>query len=360
MTSRIEILLSFDHYILFGATSSVKNCIDFLNKRNKSIRYILDNDKKKEGNTLYGFEVKPPKNLDKEFSKNTLIIIASAYQLDIYNQLVDEFHIPKHNISPYIDEMMYNVYIGSSNISPQQKHRIHNLLQDLESKEYFNSLIKFRQTLDLEEIKLINHGEKQYIHYRMNYNKFKNSIIDIGAYDGDSLSVFSKYCPNIKEIFCIEPFLPNYINLLNNIKSNDNYKKAIPLQYAISNQDDIEVNFSNDMTPNSMAKIETIDNNRSDNLVLTKTIDSLFSSTKIDLIKMDIEGEELKALEGARNVISAQAPNLIISAYHSYEHIVDIVDMVSSFSDNYLLYCYHPPLAIYEIEYYFINKEYIK
>jgi len=256
--------------------------------------------------------------------------------------------------------MMYNVYIGSINISPQQERRICNLLQDLESKEYFNSLIKFRQTLDLEEIRLIGHDEKQYIHYRLNYNKFQNSIIDVGAYDGDSLSIFNKYCPNIKEIFCIEPFLPNYTKLINNISSNDNYNKAIPLQYAISNQDDREASFSNDMVVNSMAKIETVDSNRGNDFVLTKTIDSLFSTKKIDLIKMDIEGEELKALEGARDIIATQTPNLIISAYHSYEHIVDIVDMVFGFNDNYLLYCYHPPLAIYEIEYYFINREYIK
>jgi FkbM family methyltransferase len=53
--------------------------------------------------------------------------------------------------------------------------------------------------------------------------------------------------------------------------------------------------------------------------VQTRTLDSIATDLGldgIDYIKMDIEGAELEAIEGAREVLEKSCPDLVIAAYH--------------------------------------------
>lgn len=46
------------------------------------------------------------------------------------------------------------------------------------------------------------------------------------------------------------------------------------------------------------------------------TLDRLFDGTRVDFIKMDIEGEEYKALQGANGLLQNQNPRLAVCVYH--------------------------------------------
>jgi hypothetical protein len=61
-----------------------------------------------------------------------------------------------------------------------------------------------------------------------------------------------------------------------------------------------------------------------------ETFDSLPS-----FIKMDIEGAEIDALNGARKTIQRAQPILAICVYHKPDHLWSIPLLISTFSDNY-------------------------
>lgn len=73
----------------------------------------------------------------------------------------------------------------------------------------------------------------------------------------------------------------------------------------------------------------------------------------VTLIKMDIEGAELKALEGARNTIQQHKPKLYVCAYHRNEDMFTLPLMIKSLDENYRIYFrHHPYLPAWESNFY--------
>ena len=69
---------------------------------------------------------------------------------------------------------------------------------------------------------------------------------------------------------------------------------------------------------------------------------------------MDIEGSELKALEGAKELIQNLKPKLAISVYHNTEDIYMIPQLILKYNPEYKLYLRHYTLCEYDTVMYFV------
>jgi FkbM family methyltransferase len=78
--------------------------------------------------------------------------------------------------------------------------------------------------------------------------------------------------------------------------------------------------------------------------VETRSIDELVASGQIgrlDLLKLDIEGAELRALQGAAATIRQFRPRIAVSLYHSMDDMVQIPDWLRSLELGYRFYLGH-------------------
>lgn len=66
---------------------------------------------------------------------------------------------------------------------------------------------------------------------------------------------------------------------------------------------------------------------------------------RIDFIKMDIEGVELEALQGAKRIISTCKPRLAICAYHKLDHLYVLQQYIKSLRPDYEFAFRHYPLT---------------
>ena len=131
------------------------------------------------------------------------------------------------------------------------------------------------------------------------FNNFKNFIpkngifLDIGANIGNHSIMFSS-CFNNVEVFSFEPFSLNYELLLHNTRF---YPKIHPLKLALgSNEGIIHISNNNDTN-----KGGAFVSNKGEKCPVM-ALDSL-NIKDISFIKIDIEGHEFSAIEGATKTI---------------------------------------------------------
>ena len=65
-------------------------------------------------------------------------------------------------------------------------------------------------------------------------------------------------------------------------------------------------------------------------------------------IKMDLEGSEIKALQGAKKLILKNKPKLAICIYHSDEDMTGIIDYIHDLVPDYKLYVRHHSVGVIE------------
>lgn len=207
-------------------------------------------------------------------------------------------------------------------------------------KEYYPNIIQLAENCYAYKQYLlpIKHFEASVFYYKHNIDdlkdldKIKNkSIIDVGAFIGDSAIVFEPYTN--KKIYAFEPTIENYTNMLKTIQLNES-TKIEPINKALGSKDEILEIFLQD-SGSSINRI--IKENPNKEQIEVTTLDKFVSENNIEvgLIKVDIEGFEQEFLKGAENTIRTQKPTLLISIYHNASDFFDIKPMIESWNLGY-------------------------
>ena len=159
----------------------------------------------------------------------------------------------------------------------------------------------------------------------------EENIVDVGAYIGDTIvDYLTTYgTENYKKIFCYEITEDTFNTLKNNLS---HYKNIECRKKGISNTK--EKMYINDNIIDASANTLT---NFGTKEIETTTIDDDIDEP-VTMIKMDIEGYEQKAIEGARKTIKEYHPKLLISVYHNHEDIWKIPKMIEEISPGYNFY----------------------
>jgi FkbM family methyltransferase len=167
-------------------------------------------------------------------------------------------------------------------------------------------------------------------------------VLDIGACWGDTALYFADKVGDKGKVFSFE-FIPDNIEIYNkNISLNPSLSDRIQLiEHPVSDVSDRKIFFQSN-GPGS--RISDSPFNTQTGSTTTISVDDFVERnnlTKVDFIKMDIEGAEPAALQGALNTIKKFRPKLAIAIYHSMEDFVNIPKWLMDLDLGYDFYLGH-------------------
>lgn len=181
------------------------------------------------------------------------------------------------------------------------------------------------------------HREKIYIEAEMG-----DIVIDAGACYGDTALYFGDKVGITGQVHAFE-FIPGNIKIFKkNLRINEDlgYKINLVPNPLWSTSGEEVFYYSNG--PGSKVSLEEFEGYT--NKTTTISIDDYYQINKlarIDFIKMDIEGAEVKALQGAQEIIKKFKPKLAIALYHSTNDFDAIPRFINELNLGYKLYLSH-------------------
>ena len=274
----------------------------------------------------------------------------SSYKYEIYiygagkrgKRLIDMF--PEIKWKALIDKYQTGIYhncpiiaIKDLLIKQNIKVLISNLNQDAEISEELQSW-----GIRTEQIIILNDYDKKFsydsyfdmniVGCHMDKNKY---FVDAGSYLGEDtekyLDIFFNEEKNSTKVVAFEPDADNFIKCKANLKKYCNVQVR---NSALYNADEpVYMEFGKEETCNVVSV--------SENQIKGESLDTVVGDEPVGFIKMDIEGSEMNALEGAKNTIIKQHPILAISIYHKKSDIWKIPNYVLKLNPDYKFYIRH-------------------
>jgi FkbM family methyltransferase len=214
-----------------------------------------------------------------------------------------------------------------------QIERVFDLLADQPSRQILASIVKARIEGDtgFHRISPFQEYDHPVVHAGRG-----DVVVDVGAYDGDSAELYAQRVGPGGRVVAMEPSPANYGKMIQRMRQQ-RLENITPLLLGAWN-DDAVLRFEDGAGVSSKLGSE------GKTQVVVTPIDRLvgdYRLPRVDLIKLDVEGAEKAALEGARDTILRFRPQLHISIYHRFDDIFELPLMLAEWLPRYRWYMGH-------------------
>jgi len=157
-----------------------------------------------------------------------------------------------------------------------------------------------------------------------------DTLIDCGAFDGDTIRSFhSLHGTEFQRVIGFEPDPLNWVKLQETLAAlpEEIRTKVIAYPYAVGDRT-CTVCFN--LTGTELSTMGS-----GDAAVPCVKLDEILAGESPTLMKFDIEGAELAALEGGRETIRRHHPILAVSAYHLQSHLWEVPSAIRGITPDY-------------------------
>ena len=288
-------------------------------------------------------------------SKDSLILVCSTVRIVTavnnlkakgFSNVLDYPNFVMHAKNPNLRLRILDTFTTEFETNKDKFFWIYDLLKDEKSKEIFSTLVEYRITADLNLM-----ADFSYIPNEQYFPDFlkleKETFADVGGFDGQTSLEFINRCPDYNAVYLFEPSQSNLD------MANKNLAQHLNVHFIAKGLSDsfAELRFNNDCGSAS-GSISDLGNVT----IQVDTLDNLVTE-KITFLKMDIEGAESLAIEGAKQHILNDYPKMAIAVYHKSDDFWQIPKQILAIRDDYDLHLRHYTEGTDETVMYFVPKK---
>ena len=323
--------------LLYGMGDGADKILDVCQEKNIPVRGVFASDDFVRGQSFRGFPVKTYRDIKNDFSE-PVILVSFATRLDsvlkkIYNlHETDELYAP--DVPVFGGGLFDSAYFS--------KHfdkfcAVYDLLADQTSREVYYRVLEYKLTGRIEPLKCCETSPDEA--YRNIIRPQKGSVyVDIGAYNGDTLSEYVSYAGREICAYAFEPDARNYKKLCETVEtlclSNAHLynlaawnEKTELTFYARSGRN------SAGTTSHKGAKARAVPADRAD----------VYLPQGADFVNIDAEGSDMQVLLGLTQTIRTSRPTVSCALYHRNEDMFAIPLYLAGQYQHFHMYVRHFP-----------------
>lgn len=285
--------------IVLGNSDMLKSCVRWLSTENIIPSKILNN-------------IEELDNLEK--NKNYFVVVADPNYKYVYNQSLFLKKMSENNIYEYLCPYDYEKipkhetnYLDYFEKNSDSLFKMLDMLHDEESKRAYVEYIRSKAFCDFYRLEQIPTWRK-YFDSDIYQKQGNESFVNCGSSNGDTIFYFLENYDKFSKIYAIE----------GNFLRHEECKKNLSFL-------DLE-------TQKKIECINSIVDNENNKL------DNIIGENPVSLINMDIEGFELDALKGAREIILKNKPVIAACAYHLPTDLYELPMSIKELSDEYEIF----------------------
>jgi FkbM family methyltransferase len=203
--------------------------------------------------------------------------------------------------------------------------RAHDLLADELSQASFERLLGYRTRGDLDL--LPEREPQQYYPRDLSFVDGSVSLVDGGAFDGDTVRAYVGAGIDLASVVAFEPDAVNFESLVLELAGHPNIE-AIALPMALGRKTEL-VRFQAEGASSSAVDAS------GEVVVQCVALDDVLHRCSPTHVKLDLEGFEMDALAGMRGLLRSTRPRLAVSLYHVPDHLWTILLQLASLDLGY-------------------------
>ena len=314
--------------VLYGMGLGAEKIMDTLSQYGVEISDIFASDEFVRGHSFRGFKVLKYSEVCEKY-EDFNVVLCFASRLDGVIENIARINGAHSVFAPDVPVAGGGLFSREFIAENEEKFDfVYNNLADEESRKTYLDILNFKVSGKIEYL-LNSFADKEEI-YRdiLKLNSFEN-IIDLGAYDGDTIREFLSFTGGqYSYITALEPDEKNFKKLLRN--TEELFDITCLNMGAWDKKDTLILAGKAGRNSKLSAEGKSVEVIDIDSLELAPTF-----------IKMDIEGAELKALCGAEKTIKEYCPKLYVCAYHRNEDLFALPLKIWELSQDYKIYFRH-------------------
>ncbi len=328
--------------VLYGMGNGADKIIRVLEEKKIEYRGIFASDGFVRSKSFHGLPVEGYDALKARFG-DMIVLLCFGTHLPQVMDNIKRIAAEQELYAPEVPVVGGGLFDSEFNLQNKTDFdKIYALLADEKSKQTFENIIKYKLSGKINYLFECESCRDEPYRSFMKLSD-KECFLDLGAYNGDTALDFAARCPNYEKIIAVEPDFKTFKKLVANTNELRNVRCENVCISDFTGKGEFTMNGGRNSLVGKGAETDF------------STVDDLISGDGVSLIKMDVEGEELRAISGAEQTILRYKPKMIISAYHRTEDYMALPSAVLNIIDDYKIYMRHfPSLPAWDTVYYFV------